>query len=92
MNWIKKLIPAYIEIRSLYWVQHGRKMELALGEIFDAIDNDRYEEAQRLINYFECEESEFSQGDVPFWIAAKYAEIYKAKSMLSFLTLKKQII
>ena len=59
MNWIKKLIPAYVEIRSLYWVQQGRKMELALINIFDAIDDDRYEEAKRLITIFE---SEFSQG------------------------------
>ena len=85
MNWIKKLIPAYVEIRSLYWVQQGRKMELALINIFDAIDDDRYEEAQRLITIFE---SEFSQGGVPFWIAVKYAEIYKAKSMLFFLDAK----
>ena len=27
MNWLKKLIPAYIEIRSLYWVKYEKQME-----------------------------------------------------------------
>jgi hypothetical protein len=82
MNWIKKLIPAYFEIRSLYWVEHGQKMEDTLEAIFNSIDNDDYVEANKLIMKFE---STFSQSGVPFWIAEKYAEIYKAKTMLVFL-------
>lgn len=78
MNWLKKIIPAYIEFRSLYWVQYGAKMELALEVIFDNIDNDNLEEANKLITEFE---SQFTQSGVPDWIAVKYAEIYKAKSM-----------
>lgn len=81
MNWIKKLIPAYIEIRSLYWVEYGKKMDCALKEIFGAIDNEKYEEAEILIKRFE---STFSQQGVPFWIAIKYAEIYRAISQLAF--------
>jgi len=83
MDWIKKLIPAYIDVRSLYWVRHEKKMDLALGDIFDAIDKDDYEKAKILIKEFE---STFSQGGVPNWVAKKYAEIYRAKSMLSFLS------
>jgi hypothetical protein len=30
INWVKKLIPGYIEIRSLYWVQHTKKMNSLL--------------------------------------------------------------
>lgn len=83
MNWIKKFIPAYIEIRSLYWVEYGKKMESALIEIFGAIDCDKYEEAKKLISTFE---SEFSQSNVPHWIGIKYAEIYRATSMIHLLT------
>jgi predicted P-loop ATPase len=82
MNWLKKLIPSYLEIRSLYWVEHGKQMDIKLGNIFDAIDEDNYVKAKELINEFE---SEFSQGGVPNWIAIKYAEIYRAKSMVAFL-------
>jgi len=38
MNWIKKLIPAYLEIRSLYWVEYGQRMDQELEEIFKNID------------------------------------------------------
>lgn len=78
MNWIKKIIPAYIEFRSLYWVEYGAKMELALEAIFDNIDNDDLEASSKLIIEFE---SQFTQQGVPNWIAIKYAEIYRAKSM-----------
>ncbi len=83
MNWIKKLIPGYIEIRSLYWVQHGKKMDSSLEEIFNAIDDDNFVKAKLLISEFE---STFSQGGVPYWVAVKYSEIYRAISMLNFLT------
>jgi hypothetical protein len=82
MNWIKKLIPAYIEIRSLYWVEHEKQMDRALGDIFYQIDEDNYEKAQILIDAFE---RKFSQGEVPHWVAIKYAEIYRASSMVNFL-------
>jgi hypothetical protein len=79
MNWIKRLIPAWIEVRSLYWVEYGKEMDAALHKIFGAIDDDRYDEAQELINEFE---SRFNQSDGPFWCGIKYAEIYRASSML----------
>jgi hypothetical protein len=82
MNWLKKLIPAYLEIRSLYWVEHGKRMNIKLNSIFNAIDEDDYIKAKDLIEEFELV---FTQNGVPNWIAIKYAEIYRAKSMLTFL-------
>jgi hypothetical protein len=79
MNWIKRLIPAYIEIRSLYWVEYGKEMDAALHEIFLAIDEDLYDEAQELIDQFE---TRFNQSEGPLWIGLKYSEIYRASSTL----------
>jgi hypothetical protein len=79
MNWIKRLIPASIEIRSLYWVEYGKEMDKALHEIFGAIDDDQYDEAQELIDAFE---SRYNQSDGPLWIGLKYSRIYRASSML----------
>jgi hypothetical protein len=82
MNWLKKLIPAYIEIRSLYWVKYEKQMDKSLKDIFNQIDIDDYKKAQELIDVFE---STFTQSGAPMWVALKYAEIYKASSMVSFL-------
>jgi hypothetical protein len=82
MKWLKKLIPRYLEIRSLYWVEQGKLMDIKLGIIFNAIDEDNYMTADALIKEFE---SEFTQNGVPNWIGIKYSEIYRAKSMLTFL-------
>ena len=82
MNWLKKIIPAYIEIRSLYWVEYGKTMDAALKEIFHQIDEDNYDNALTLIFKFE---STFTQFGVPHWIALKYSEIYKAVYMVDFL-------
>ena len=82
MNWLKKLIPAYIEIRSLYWVKYEKQMDKALDDIFYQIDTDDYKKAQELVSVFE---STFTQSGVPEWVAIKYAEIYRASSMISFL-------
>jgi hypothetical protein len=82
INWLKKMLPAYIEIRSLYWVQVGSKMESSLKCIFDSIDKDDYQQAKVLIKEFE---SVFTQNEAPNWIAGKYSEIQRAKSMITFL-------
>lgn len=79
---IKKLIPAYFEIRSLYWVQYEKKMNEELKSIFEKIDVDDYPAAENLINKFD---SKYNQGKVPLWIGIKMAEINRAKSMLNFL-------
>ena len=82
INFIKMFIPAYVEFRSLYWIQYNAKMESALTEIFNSIDEDQYEKADNLIAEFE---SKFNQSTGPEWVGMKYAEIYRAKSMLDFL-------
>ena len=82
MNWIKKLIPAYIEIRSLYWVQYYKQMNLELEHIFNLIDNDHYHDAQEAINGFNYKHS---QGTVPMWVALEMAKIHKAQAMINFL-------
>jgi len=82
LNLLKKYIPVYIEIRSLYWIEIGKQMDVKLELIFDAIDMDDYVNAENYIVEFE---SEFTQSGVPDWIGIKYAEIYRAKSMITFL-------
>jgi hypothetical protein len=57
-------------------------MNIKLMSIFNAIDEDDYIKAKDLIEEFELV---FTQNGVPNWIAIKYAEIYRAKSMLTFL-------
>lgn len=79
LNWIKKLIPAYIEIRSLYWVQYAKELDADLRAIFHMIDEDKYKEAHELIDIFD---EKYNQGFVPLWVGMLIAKIYKAKSML----------
>ena len=82
LNWIKKLIPAYIEIRSLYWVQYAKELDADLREIFNMIDEDKYKEAHKLIDIFD---EKYNQGFAPEWVGTLIADIYRAKSMLVFL-------
>jgi hypothetical protein len=82
MNWLKKLIPVYIEVRSLYWVKYEKQMDEALKDIFHQIDIGDYKKSQELIDVFE---STFTQNGVPGWVALKYSEVYRATSMLNFL-------
>jgi len=82
MNFIKKLIPAYIEIRSLYWVEYGKRMDGELERIFKEIDNENLTLVKELISNFEFH---FTQSGVPNWIAVKYAQIYRAQSMVNSL-------
>jgi len=82
---LEKINPAYLEIRSLYWVQHGKKMDSMLKEISLCIDHDNYKAAEQGIEKFH---KTFSQNCVPKWIAIKYSEIYSLQSMLTFLTIE----
>jgi hypothetical protein len=82
LNFFKKCMPVYIEIRSLYWIEIGKQMDVKLKLIFTAIDMGDYVNAENYIVEFE---SEFTQNGVPNWIGVKYAEIYKVKSMITFL-------
>jgi hypothetical protein len=83
INFIKMFIPAYVEFRSLYWIQYRAKMDSALIEIFNSIDENHYEKADNLIADFELKFNQNRTG--PLWVGIKYSEIYRAKSMLDFL-------
>jgi hypothetical protein len=78
---VKKCIPTYIEIRSLYWVEYGKQLDVDLREISNLIDEDKYKEAHELIDIFD---KKYNQSFVPYWVSIKISEIYRAKSMLVF--------
>lgn len=72
MNW-KKLIPAYIQIKSLYTIQQERILDNELTVLFGLIDDDRYDEAE-----IELNKLRLKYGDtVP--------ELSKASAMISFM-------
>lgn len=72
--WIKKLIPAYIQIKSLYTIEQEKILDNELTFLFDLIDDDKYNEAKKELHKLKAK-----YGDtVP--------ELSKASSMLSFLT------
>jgi hypothetical protein len=79
---ISKLIPAYIQIRSLYWVKIEKSMDNRLVAIFDAIDCDKYETADILIKEFY---QRFDGMKYPKWVESTYAEITRVSTMLNFL-------
>lgn len=82
MNWIKKLMPAKIEIRSLYWVSIQKEMDADLVVIFGKIDEDKYEDAKTLIEGFR---QKWDGKKYPEWIEGTYAQICRAQSMVDFL-------
>jgi hypothetical protein len=88
MNWIKKLIPGYIEIRSLYWVEYAKQMDYELSVIFHLIDCDKYTDAMKVIDVFHAKHN---QSLVPKWVALKMSEIYRAQSMLTFLSAEEEV-
>jgi hypothetical protein len=72
--WIKKLIPAYIQIKSLYTIQQEKILDKELTNLFHLIDTDEYDAAKRVLEILRKK-----YGDtVP--------ELTKASSMLHFLT------
>lgn len=82
MNWIKKLIPAYIEIRSLYWIEKSTVMNNELYEIFHKIDQSDFSAARLLIEQFE---KKYEGIKFPDWVCEIYSQIHRANSMLVFL-------
>lgn len=82
MNWIKKLVPAYFEVRSLYWVQKHDRMIEDVREIYDALDTEAYDVAEKLIDSFE---GRWSSVRTPEWTYATQAEVSRARSLLHLL-------
>ncbi len=78
---LTKLIPGYIEIRSLYWVRYLKRMEHDLAVISELIDVGQYSAAERRIKKFE----DTYRQEGPTYICKKYAEIFGMKSMVIFL-------
>lgn len=83
MNWIKKLIPAKIEVRSLYWVNIQKEIDTDLVVIFNEIDQDNYTDAKILIEKFR---HKWDGIKYPEWIWDTYSQISKAQSMIDFLS------
>ena len=72
MNW-KKLIPVYIQIKSLYTIQQEKILDNELTVLFRLIDDDKYDEAE-----VELIKLRLKYGDtVP--------ELAKASAMVSFM-------
>ena len=83
INFILKLIPAKIIISSLYWLQINDEMDKELIIIFSLIDNDKYDEAEKLEKEFH--EKWDGKYIFPEWVAETYSKIYKAGSMINFM-------
>ena len=47
MDWIKKLTPAFIQVKSLYTVQREKTIDNELTILFGLIDDDKYVEAKK---------------------------------------------
>lgn len=70
---IKKLIPAYIKIKSLYTIQQEKILDNELTFLFGLIDNDKHYEATKELHKLKEKYVDL----VP--------ELSKASAMLSFL-------
>lgn len=74
MNWIKKLIPAYISIKSLYTIEQERLLSKELSTLFELIDNDEYINARSTLTLLKLK-----YGD-------SVADLSRAEAILNFLT------
>lgn len=72
--WIKKLIPAYIQIKSLYTIQQEKILDKELTNLFHLIDTDEYDAAKRVLEILRKK-----YGDI-------VPELTRAETMLHFLT------
>lgn len=84
MDFIKRLIPGHITVRSLYWVQRQKEMESELRTIFHCIDNDKFAQCQWLIEKFH---EKWDGMRKPLWLSLEIeSQIYRAEAMLNILT------
>jgi len=72
--WIKKLIPGYIQIKSLYTIQQEKILDKELTNLFYLIDTDKYYDAKRVL-----ETLRKKYGDI-------VPELTRAETMLIWLT------
>ena len=85
INFIKKLIPVEIKIKSLYWKQKESEMESDLIKIYHKLDIDEYDGVQQMIDEFH---QKWDGMKMPLWLSLKSAEISRAQSTYHFLTAK----
>lgn len=84
MNFIKRLIPGRIIVRSLYWVEREKEMVSELKTIFHCIDYDKFSQAQWLIEKFH---EKWDGIYKPTWLSLETeCQIYRAEAMLNILT------
>lgn len=83
INFIKKLIPVEIKIKSLYWKQKESEMESDLIKIYHKLDIDEYDGVQEMIDEFH---HKWDGMKMPLWLGLKSAEISRAQAMYVFLT------
>ena len=82
INFLKRLLPAYIEVRSLYWVEQGQEMDKDLEMIFHLIDAGQYTTAAFELEKFR---EKWDGRKLPLWLSLKSAEACRAEAMLNFL-------
>lgn len=84
MKFLKKLIPIEIKIKSLYWKEKEDQIENDLKNIFNLLDNDDYDDVEKLISQFRLK-WENNAETYPLWLYEKIAQISKAQAMFDFL-------
>ena len=82
INLLKKLVPVYVEFRSLYWVQIEQQMKTDILQIFSLIDADRYQDAQWLIDAFETRYYKYEIVKKPEFVSRTMSEIHRAQAMV----------
>lgn len=85
INFIKKLIPVEIKIKSLYWKEKEKEMESDLQKIFNKLDIDDYSNIPSMIYDFR---KKWGSIFLPSWLSIKSTEITRAEAMYDFLTTK----
>lgn len=82
INFFKRLLPAYIEVRSLYWVERGQEMDGDLELIFHLIDT-----GQLTVAAFKLEQFNKKWDGIilPHWLCVKRSEACRGEAMLNFL-------
>ena len=78
---LTKLIPGYIEIRSLYWVRYVKRMRKDIATIRELIDRNQYAAADMSILAFKNTYKE----EGPAYVVGQYREIYLLEAVLAFL-------
>lgn len=82
VTFFKRLLPAYIEVRSLYWVERGQEMDEDLKLIFHLIDTDQYTDAASKLEQFN---EKWDGIQLPRWLCEKRSEACRGEAMLNFL-------